>query len=245
MPPRFEELRPLPGLKNKSFSGAFRQWLTKQTMPRRVIMGVAGYLVLALIAYAIFGGNACAVMVDGRTVAVAANEKSARQALGEVLKQKSDQAGGSVTVAGKISYKGIKVQPEEKLEQETLKSRLNETLTFNTKCTAIVVNGEAKVFVKQKEEAEMLLAWLQTLYPVEAGEQPAIKEDIELVKTSADVDSVLDLETAKKTVLLGTNKIEQYVIKDGDTLWDVARAVNIDVDQIAMSNPGIDLDNIS
>ncbi|MDD4239359.1 MAG: M23 family metallopeptidase, partial [Desulfotomaculaceae bacterium] len=41
------------------------------------------------------------------------------------------------------------------------------------------------------------------------------------------------------------NKIEQYVIKDGDTLWDVARAVNIDVDQIAMSNPGIDLDNIS
>ena len=245
MPPRFEGLRRLPVLKNESFRGAFRRWLTSQTVPRLVVLGVASYLVLALTAYAIFGGNACAVMVDGKTVAVAANEKSAKQALGEVLKQKYSQAGGPVTVAGKIAYKGIKAQPEELLDQEGLRSRFNESLTFNTKCTAIVVNGETKVFVKQMEEAEALLAWLQTLYPVEAGEQPAIKEKVELVKANAAVGSILDLETAKKTVLLGTNKIQQYVIKDGDTLWDVARAVNIDVDQIALSNPGIDLDNIS
>jgi murein DD-endopeptidase MepM/ murein hydrolase activator NlpD len=108
-----------------------------------------------------------------------------------------------------------------------------------------VINGEAKVFVKQKEDAETLLSWLKTLYPVEPGEEPAIKENVELVQMSAGIDSVLDLETAEKTVLLGTNKIQQYVIKDGDTLWDVARALDTDVDQIAMSNPGIDLDNIS
>lgn len=245
MPPRFEGLRRLPGLKNESFYGAFRMWLQRQTMSRRVLMGVAGYLVLALIAYAIFGGNACAVMVDGRTVAVAVNEKSARQALGDVLKQKSGETGGPVKVAGKISYKSIKAQPEELLEQETLRARLNETITFNAACTAIVANGDPKIFVKNKEEAGALLAWLQTLYPVEAGEQPAIKENVDLVETSVASSSILDLETAKKIVLLGTNKIEQYVIKDGDTLWDIARAVNIDVDQIAMANPGIDLENIS
>lgn len=245
MPPRLEGLRRLPGIKNIPFCGAFIKWLKRQSMPRRVLIGVAGYLVLALVAYAIFGGNACAVMVDGRTVAVAVNEKSARQALGELLKQKSGEVGEPVKVAGKISYKAINVQPEELLDQETLKTRLNETLTYQAKCTAIVVNGEARVFIKEKEDADTLLAWLLTLYPVEAGEQPAIKENVELVETSTSIGSIMDLEAAKKTVLLGTNKIEQYVIKDGDTLWDIARAVNIDVDQIAMANPGIDLDNIS
>jgi murein DD-endopeptidase MepM/ murein hydrolase activator NlpD len=86
---------------------------------------------------------------------------------------------------------------------------------------------------------------LKTLYPVEPDENPAIKENVELVQTSADMNSILGLETAEKIVLLGTNKIQQYVIKDGDTLWDVARALGTDVDQIAMSNPGINLDNIS
>ncbi|HBC92798.1 MAG TPA: peptidase M23 [Pelotomaculum sp.] len=245
MPPRLEGLRRLPGFNSKSFSGVFKQWLARQSVFRRVVMGVAGYLVLALTAYAIFGGNACAVMVDGKTVAVAANEKTAKQALGEVLKQKSGEIGGPVKVAGKISYKSIKVQPEELLERETLQARLNETLIFNTECTAIVINGEEKIFIKEKEDAETLLAWLQTLYPAEEGEHPAIKENVELVETSSAIDNVLDLETAKKTVLLGTNKIEQYVIKDGDTLWDIARAVNIDVDQIAMANPDIDIDHIS
>lgn len=241
MPPRFEGLRRLPGLKNDSF----RRWLTRQTKTRLAILGVASYLVLAFVAYSIFGSNACAVMLDGRTVAVAANEKSARQALGDVLKQRSGQAGSPVTVAGKISYKGIKAQPEELLDQVTLIARLNDTLTFNTNCTAIVINGESRIFVKQKEDAEALLAWLKTLYPLEPGEQPEIKENVELVQTSAAPENILGLETAKNTVLLGTNKIQQYVINDGDTLWDVARALDTDVDQIAMSNPGIDLDNIS
>jgi murein DD-endopeptidase MepM/ murein hydrolase activator NlpD len=244
LPPRYEGMRRLQGLKNGFISGAF-SWFTRQTITRRVLVGVAAYLVLALTAYAIFGGNACAVMVDGSTVAVATNERIAKQTLGEVLKEKSGEIGGPVKVAGKISYKSIKAQPEERLEGEALKSRLNSTLTFSTECTAIVINGEAKVYLKQKEEAETLLAWLKTLYPVEPGEEPGIKENVELVQTSAVPGSVQDLETAKKTVILGTNKIEQYIIKDGDTLWDVARTLGTDVDQIAMANPGIDIDNIS
>lgn len=240
MPPKFEGLRRLPG-----FVSAVKQWFTKQNVIRRVIMGVAGYLILALTAYAIFGGNACAVMLNDNVVAVASDENSARQTLGEVLEEKSGEIGLPVAVAGKVSYKAVKVQPEEILDREALKNRLNEKLTFQTECTAIVINGETRVFVKQKEDAEALLAWLKTLYPLEQGEVPRFKENVELVQTSAVIDNVLDLDEAKNMVLLGTNKVEQYIIKEGDTLWDVARALGTDVDQIAMSNPGIDIDNIS
>ena len=43
----------------------------------------------SLTAYAIFGGNACAVYVNDKMVAVANDEKSAKQALAELTRVKS------------------------------------------------------------------------------------------------------------------------------------------------------------
>jgi hypothetical protein len=148
LPPEFEGLRRLPGLDRFVFISVVRQWLSRQPVCRRVGLGVALYLIFALSAYAVFGGNACAVYVDGKMVAVTDDEKSAKQALGELTKSKSDQAGCPVVVAGEISYGGIRVDQEEMLDQEALTKRLDESLTFKASCTSILINGEAKVFLK-------------------------------------------------------------------------------------------------
>ncbi len=254
MPPRFEGQRRLPGLDKIALIFAYyailmrwlsrkthctRRWLSGQSIPRRIGMGVALYLVITLSAYVAFGGNACAVAVNGNVVAVVSDKKSACEVLGGLLKIKSAQAGGAVAVAEKITYQGVRAKQEDFNDLETLKDRLEGTLTFQTKGTAIHVNGEAKVFLKQEEDAKSLLGWLITVYPVEVGEQPEFKENVELVKTSAPISDFLGLEEAKNLVLLGTNKVQQYTVKDGDTLWDIARSVKIDMDQIQFSNPGL------
>jgi murein DD-endopeptidase MepM/ murein hydrolase activator NlpD len=241
LPPSDEELRRTPGTKD----GFIKGWLKGQSVPRLVLLGVAGYLVLALTAYALFAGNACAVMVDGKTIAVADSEKIAKKALAEVVKQKSDQVGGPVTVGEKLTYRGINAQPEEIMGQDTLQKKFSEALTFNTSCTAIVINDEAGLYLKNEEAAQELLSWLIAYYPVLEGEQPAFKENVELVKTNMPVDYVQDLEPAKQKALLGAEQIQQYVVKDGDTIWDVARALGIDMEQIAQANPGIKLDELS
>jgi murein DD-endopeptidase MepM/ murein hydrolase activator NlpD len=245
LPPRFEGLRRLQGPERFAFIAVVRQWLSRQPVYRRVGLGVVLYFILALSAYAVFGGNACAVMADGKMIAVADGEKSAREALGELTRYKSDQAGQPVAVTEKISYRGIRAKQEELLDQEALTKRLNEALTFKASCTSILINGKAMVFLKQKEDAENLLAWLKQLYPLEAGEEPLFKEQIELAEGSADINRIIDLESAKKLVLLGTNKILQYKVQDGDTLWDIARAAKVDIDQILISNPGMDPENLS
>lgn len=241
MPPSDEELRCTRCAKDGSIKG----WLKRQPVSRLVFLGVAGYLVIALTAYALWAGNACAVMVDGKTIAVAESKKIAKEALAEVVKQKSDQVGGSVTVGEKLTYRGIDAQPGEIMDQETLQKRFSEALTFNTSCTAIVINGEAGLYLKNEEAAQELLDWLIAYYPVLEGEQPAIKENVELVKTSMPVEYVQDLESAKQRALLGAEQIQEYVAKDGDTIWDVARALGIDMEQIALANPGINLDELS
>jgi len=241
LPPSDEELRRTQGTKG----GVIKGWLKRQPVSRLVLLGVAGYLVLALTAYALFAGNACAVMVDGRTIAVADSEKTAKKALAEVVKQKSDQVGGSVTVGEKLTYRGIDAQPEEIMDQEALQKRFSEVLTFNTSCTAIVIDGKPGLYLKKEEEAQELLDWLIGYYPVLEGEQPAFKENVELVETNAPVDYVRDLESAKQMALLGADQVQEYVVKDGDTVWDVARALGVNMEQIVQANPGIDLDKIS
>jgi len=249
LPPRFEGLRRLPGPEKFALVLAYisliRQWIFRQSIPRRIGLGVALYLMLALTAYAVFGGNACAVTVDGKVVAVTADEKSAKGALGELVKLKTSQAGRPVAVMEKVSYRGIRAEQADLLDQEALKNKLNEALTFKAKATAILVNGDAKVFLKQKADGEKLFAWLKAVYPVEANEQIGFKEKVELGEAPADAENILDLEAAKKLVLLGTNKVEQYKVKDGDTLWDIAHSVKIDLDQIVLSNPGMNPDHLS
>lgn len=249
MPPKFEGQRRLPGLEKIALLFAYylicQEWFIKQSILRRIGIGVALYLTITIPLYVIFHSNACGVVADGKVIAYAADENSARKALGELVKFKSSQAGRPVDVVEKIKYRGFKVSTEEVLDQEALKNVLEEALTFKAKGAAILVNGEQKVLLKDIQEADMLLSWLKTVYPVEPGDQLAFKEKIEVIETPVDLESTLDLETAKKQVLLGTHKIQEYKVKDGDNLWDIARAVKIDMDQIVFTNPGIDPENLS
>jgi len=222
----------------------FQQWFLKQSMLRRVGFVVGLYLAITIPLYVAFHSNACAVMANGRIIAVAADENIARKVMGDLVKFKTSEAGRPVDVLEKIKYKGIRINQQDVLDQEALREELASALTFKAKGAAILVNGEQKVFLKDIQDAEALLAWLKTVYPVEPGDQLGFKETVEVVETPVDLENTLDLATAQRQVLLGTNKIVEYKVKDGDNLWDIARAVKIDLDQIIFTNPGMDPENL-
>lgn len=251
MPLKQIGLRRLPGRVNLGFLFAYlliaQKWFMKQTIPRRIVIGVVLYLTVTLSLYALFAGNACAVKVNGEVIAIAADETTAKKALAELVDYKTREAGSTVSYVEEISYKGIRVknETEDILGFEELKAQMSGALTFRMQGAAILVNGEEKVFLRSRQEAETLLGWLKSVYPIEPADQLAFKENVEIADTHTDIDRAMDIEDAKKMVLLGTNKIVQYMVKDGDNLWDISRAVNIDLDQIIFTNPGMDPENLS
>jgi len=233
----------LPGLK-KPFTG-FKRWFSSQPVARRIGMGAVLYLLLVLTAYAFFGGNACAVTVDGKVVAVVADEKIARKALAELIKLKSGQMGQPLVVGEKVSFRETRADKDEILDQESLKEILNRALSFKAEGIAVVVDGETKFYLKKKEDAQKLFDWLKSVYPAEPGEQVDFKEKVELAEVPAGINELLDLEAAKKLVLLGTSKVQQYTVKEGDTLWDISAAFKINLGQLQSANPGMDPDRLS
>lgn len=243
MPQFIGGLRRLPGL-GESING-LKRWLSNKSVACRIGMGVALYFMLAFTAYALLGGNACAVAVDGKVVAVVADKDDAKEALNELIKLKSDQAGTSLMVGQKVSYNGIRAKEIEILDREALKDILSKTLSFNLKGTAVMINGETKLCLKQKDDAQKLLDWLKSVYPVESGEQVGFKERVELVERPVSASDLLELEAAKDVVLLGTNQIQHYTVKDGDTAWDISAKFDIFPEQLQATNPGMDISELS
>lgn len=222
----------------------FQLWFLEQSMLRRIGLVVGLYLAVTVPLYVVFHHNACGIMAEGRMIAVAADAESAKEVLNELLKVKAGQCGRPVEVLEEIAYKGIRINKEDVPGREALREKLAGALTFKTKGAAVLVNGEQKALLKDIQDAEALLAWLKTVYPFEPGDQLGFKEKVEVVETFVDLESALDLETVKKQVLLGSNKIVEYKVKDGDNLWDIARAVQIDMDQIIFTNPDMDPENL-
>jgi murein DD-endopeptidase MepM/ murein hydrolase activator NlpD len=178
-------------------------------------------------------------------VAVVADEKDAKKTLGELIKFKSAQAGTVLTVAERVSYNRVRVNKEEILDCEALKDILNNTLSFELKGTVIVINGETRLCLKQKDDAQKLLDWLKSVYPAEPGEQLTFKEEVKFLEKSVNINDFLELDAAKDAVLLGTSKVQHYTVKEGDTAWDISAAFNIGPEQLQAANPGVDTWHLS
>ncbi|OPX84492.1 MAG: Murein DD-endopeptidase MepM [Pelotomaculum sp. PtaB.Bin104] len=236
MPLIYGGVRRLPGL--------YKQWFTRQSMAKRIGMGLAIYFLIALSAYALWGDNACAVVVDGKVVAVVENEKNAKITLGELVKLKSDQTGMDVLIGEKVSYRGIRVEEEKILDQEGVEKFLAETLSFKTEGTAVVVNGEAKIFLSKNDEAQLLLSWLKSFFPSNPDEHVEFREEVELVSSQANIDELVNLEAAKELVLSGTSKNQQYTVREGDTVGDITVKFNINLSQLQSANPELDFDRL-
>lgn len=239
MPLLEEGLRRLPGLV-RELSGGLKKWLIGQSVACRFGLGLALCFVLFSTAYALLAGNACEVLVDGQVVAVAAGKGDAKKALDELIDFKSEQDDLAVTAEERVSYNKIWVGQEEVLDYEELKNVLSCALSFSVMGTVVTINGEDKLCLKTREEAQELLDWLKTVYPVDADEQVAFKESVELVEKPVNEGDFLTLDVAKDVVLLGTTKIEQYTVSEGDTAWDIATAFDIEPAQLNASNPGVD-----
>ena len=221
-----------------------RAWYNRQTTVGKLGLGAAAYFVLFFSANAIFIGNACGVYVNGQQVAVVADESFAKNTLTEVIRDKSSKAGVALEINDEIYYRGVHAKKADFLDKEELKASLNSALSFNTNAVEIIINGETRICLHDRQEAEDMLKWLRSLYPAEAGEMVAFKEKVELVETVVDERTITTAEEARDMLLYGSDKVEQYVVKNGDTAWDIAAKYDVYVDTLQINNPGVDLWNI-
>ncbi|MGQ9558473.1 MAG: peptidoglycan DD-metalloendopeptidase family protein [Desulfurispora sp.] len=222
------------------------RWLAhrlKNPHEPNLIIAVALYTVFIMYLCAVIGagGRAWAVQVNGREVALVKDEKTARQALEQVVDARSRELGRPVLPLEKVQVVSVRRSNPELLDEQALAALLTGCLTYQSTATGLAVNGEVKIILPDRQEAERLLARLKARFS-RPGEAVRFAEDVQLVDVQCDPSRVTPPQEALERILQGGEAVSRYTVKEGDTLWDIARAAGRTVEQIAAANPEINLD---
>lgn len=184
---------------------------------------------------------AWSVCVDGCPIMVVDSVDAVEAALQEIVPPVVDDQ--PLTLTSSITYRSVTAD-EARLETdiEDMQVALADALVFDTTVGAIVIDGVALTYLPSVQEAEELLAKLksahswtssgETLLSVEFAEKVAV-----LAVSEADVQGdILTQQQAWTLLTTGTTSPEIYTVKEGDTLWQIARSNDLLVSDILAVN---------
>lgn len=207
-----------------------------------LVLGLIGLLFIAtvLVGSLTSMNNAYAVLIDGESVALVADQQEAEEVLAQMVNAKEEETGQAVQAIQQVEIVKIK-QKGEKLTAEELAGELSERLEFTTAGVAILINGKNTMVVESRQVAEKLLQEAKEHYFKEQESIEVIslnvEEDVAFRTVQIGVGEYIDYDKALTLMVNGTEKVEKHQVASGESLWTIARDNNLQVDDLKEANP--------
>jgi len=183
---------------------------------------------------------AVAIMVEGQEIAKVKNNQVYNEAVAAMQKQEQNRSGSQVSVSTPMELKKVLASREELISAEDLQKELQGKVSFKTQAVWVIVDDKKVLAVKDKAIGRQLLDDMRkTGAAISKGEvlEWAIFDQKVAFKTEKmDSAQVVKLETAKKVMTTGSSEPVKYTVKNGDTLWNIARQHNTYVADLMKAN---------
>jgi len=208
------------------------------------IIGILGLTLIIALTVAYFSPNAYAVILDGEQIAVVEDETVLEQALNNIAPNLAQAC-----YREELELEEVRANPEEILSLEEVQNLLSQKLTWSAEGAVICLNGKEIVTLENVEIAKQVLEEVKKAFqPVDTTNlkniEIAINDQVEVKPKQVTVSDFSSLEEAKN-ILLGTKEeIESYTVKEGDSLWTIARAHDMRVAEIKAANPELASENL-
>ena len=170
----------------------------------------------------------------------------------EVMDDIWDRYGDqNINIEADIYFKEIQTDFSLPTDEKSLKKALEKAVVIYTDAYAIVVDGSDVCYLKTQQEAVQVLdsiklPYIQEVEDMENTEldKAEFKETVNIQQKAVLHYSIVDVEKAKRIITTGAEDIEEYEVKEGDTLWNIARQNDMRVEEILAANPDINSDTI-
>ncbi len=207
------------------------------------IIGVALYTVfiMFLISVVSAGNMVWGVFLGDRLISVVNDPVEANKVISQMADENSDW--NVVATMGRLYIKKTKYDGPEMTDSD-LRLAIHDVVTSRVRGTEVLVNGKPLLAMKSRAEAENLLKVLKSTYSVTEG-RTAFVEDVKLNDYMVERAKTVSLESALEIIKNGEQKKAVYQVKNGDTLWDIARITGVSVEKIIASNPGMNPDRLA
>ncbi len=218
-----------------------------------IALGVAAALIMAVAVVVMLSRpKVYAVMMDGETVGYVEEVDLVDQMVDRLAEEESFRVGGEAKVATTITTEVAKVDKEIELsDPEELGQTIKDKISFQAMGYVICVDGKDVVALSSEEEARGTLSDLRENYIkniIEPGhatcDEVLIKEKIDIVQKEVSTAIFRTRPEAEQILTRGTDKILSYTVQRGDSLWAIANANNLTVDDLKRANPTVSGDLI-
>lgn len=150
-----------------------------------------------------------------------------------------------------VYFKGTRTGLGGITDAKELAKSIEDAIDVKIKAHAIVVDGTKVCYVSSLQEAEKVMDEIKSPY-VEAIEEKedsqleevSIKEDLSFKEELVSENIIISSNEALELILQENQDIEEYEVKEGDTIWSIAEANDVDVADIELANPDIEDDLI-
>jgi len=226
-------------------------WLQKGTrsvkcwhreMKEQLLVILAAVIVTFTVIY--LSGTGWAVVVDGKMVGVVKSRAVVAATLGEIL-QANATLGQPGRPEPKVTCRRVRVAQGDCLTQAQLKERLEEALDLYTRATVVQVDEQDRFFFKDRQTASAFLQAVVKTYAPRPEEKAAFAEKITITTRRVPFSRLMSVAEAVAVVRRGIEERWRYTVKEGDTLWDIARAQGLAVEDVIAANPGMNPDRLS
>ncbi len=183
---------------------------------------------------------AYSVFIDQQEKFQTDDPEAVNLALQRIIAQERKRCQQDIDLVNQVEMEKVFANRENIVPAEEVEKELRKNLQFEAQATAIVVDGKVIASVKSRELAEKILSNLKREYSwLDEGEELleiTFAEKVELRDTKVPSQEIIEPPQAYQLIKIGTNNPEKYLVKEGDSLWLIARRNDMYVNDIVVAN---------
>ncbi|MDN5312103.1 MAG: hypothetical protein PWQ68_1076 [Thermoanaerobacteraceae bacterium] len=226
--------------------GGFYYWGKVDNKKKILIAALCCTLaVFSLLTY-ILNRSVYAISVDGKTIGNVSDSKIIDKIKDELRLKYQDRLGADIEFIQDIQVTPVRALGQKVDTEQELVDKLNKVLSVRVKAVAIDIDGQQVALVKDKATADAVLQGIKDYYVnMSPGELVKIEvsNSVKLVEKFVNPDEIITAEAAKNLILKGTLELATYKVKQGDTLWTIAKEQNMPLDDLIKANPQLKSEN--
>lgn len=207
-----------------------------------------GVIFTGILIVNVFTTPGYTILVNNKAIASVEKKDIAYQALQDFLKEKEKEFNTTIRTSEKVEIKQEEVKEINLASLAEIKERLAKRVHIITDATGIKVDGKIELVVKSKKDGEAVIKALSQPVGLKIIKASAanvkLREKVELASVEVNPEEIKTTQKALEIIKNGKTKLVTYKVKEGDTLWTIARVNDLHVRDLKAANHSLSGDKL-